>query len=148
MMEHYEKEGKKVLVVLHKRRTYDDVVPVEFHAMLKGWLERNVMYNCRSGNNDDWYWLYAAVKLGGRTLVVTNDEMRDHHFQMIHTRALVRWKERHQVHYSIHSEKVVRVQEPPVYSTRVQRVADSWHFPSAVDHLKWLGFQLETATSE
>ncbi|GLD93459.1 hypothetical protein PINS_up002051 [Pythium insidiosum] len=146
MLEHYEKQDKKVLIVLHKRRTYDDQVPEDFRPVLASWKERNIMYNCRSGNNDDWYWLYAAVKLGGRTLVVTNDEMRDHHFQMIHNRSFGRWKERHQVHYSIHNEKHVKVQEPRVYSARPQRIGANWHFPLA-ESSEWLCFQLETATS-
>ncbi|KAJ0403751.1 hypothetical protein ATCC90586_006561 [Pythium insidiosum] len=137
MLEHYESQGKKVLVVLHKRRTYDDQVPEDFRPVLASWKERNIMYNCRSGNNDDWYWLYAAVKLGGRTLVVTNDEMRDHHFQMIHNRSFGRWKERHQVHYTIHNERRVKVQEPRVYSARPQQIGANWHFPLA-DSSEWL----------
>lgn len=36
------------------------------------------------GCNDDWFWLYMAVAL--KCQVVTNDEMRDHHFQMLHPR--------------------------------------------------------------
>ncbi|TMW64794.1 hypothetical protein Poli38472_008961 [Pythium oligandrum] len=144
MYRHYEAQGKKTLIVLHKRRTYDDQVPTEYRETLKTWLEQNVMYNCRSGNNDDWYWLYAAVKLGGRTLMVTNDEMRDHHFQMIHNRSFTRWKERHQVHYSIHWETQVKVNEPSVYSVRPQRVGDNWHFPSSdPSSSEWLCFQLE-----
>eukprot|EP00897_Mesotaenium_endlicherianum_P000081 jgi/Mesen1/10073/ME000730S09344 len=41
------------------------------------------------------YWLYAAVKC--RALLVTNDEMRDHLFQLLGTDFFPKWKERHQV---------------------------------------------------
>ena len=41
------------------------------------------------------YWLYAAVKLG--CLLVTNDEMRDHIFELLGSSFFLKWKERHQV---------------------------------------------------
>ena len=50
-----------------------------------------------TGNNDDWYWLYAAVCSGDNILVVTNDQMRDHHFCMLAPRFFLKWRERHQV---------------------------------------------------
>ncbi len=34
-------------------------------------------------------------------MVVTNDEMRDHHFQMLSHRSFLRWKERHCVRFRI-----------------------------------------------
>jgi hypothetical protein len=129
MVQHYEAQGKKVLLVLHERRTSDEQVPPEHRAQLAQWRASRTMFNCQIGNNDDWYWLYAAVKIGGRTLMVSNDEMRDHHFQMIHNRAFGRWKERHQVHYQVHGRRVT-VEEPLAFSARPQRVGDVWHFPA------------------
>lgn len=41
------------------------------------------------------YWLYAAVNC--KSLLVTNDEMRDHLFQLLGTSFFPRWKEKHQV---------------------------------------------------
>ena len=41
------------------------------------------------------YWLYAAIKF--KCLIVTNDEMRDHTFQLLGNDFFPRWKERHQV---------------------------------------------------
>lgn len=46
------------------------------------------MFICR-------YWLYAAVSC--KCLLVTNDEMRDHLFQLLGTSFFPRWKEKHQV---------------------------------------------------
>ncbi|TDH68893.1 hypothetical protein CCR75_003739 [Bremia lactucae] len=130
MVQHYELQKKKVLIVLHERRTSDEQVPAKHRKQVAQWRKSHTMFNCQHGNNDDWYWLYAAVKLGGRTLLVSNDEMRDHHFQMIHNRAFHRWKERHQVHYQVHGWRVT-VEEPLPYSARPQRVGNNWHFPSA-----------------
>lgn len=130
MMQHYETQSKKVLLVLHARRISDQQVPITYRARVAQWRRQHSMFNCQPGNNDDWYWLYAAVKLGGRTLMVSNDEMRDHHFQMIHNRAFLRWKERHQVHYQVHGPRVT-VDEPLPYSVRPQRVGDTWYFPAS-----------------
>ncbi|EQC41490.1 hypothetical protein SDRG_01457 [Saprolegnia diclina VS20] len=129
VLQAYQALGKKVLIVLHKRRTKDREVPEALRAMVQSWKDDGVMFNCRPGNNDDWYWLYAAVKLGGRTLVVSNDEMRDHHFSMIANVDFQRWKERHLVHYEKVNGKF-SFDEPSVYSKRSQQLTHSWHFPS------------------
>ncbi|OQR90317.1 hypothetical protein THRCLA_09375 [Thraustotheca clavata] len=136
VLQAYQRRGKKVLIVLHKRRTSDKEVPEHLRSMVAGWRDKNEMYNCRPGNNDDWYWLYAAVNFSGRTLVVSNDEMRDHHFQMISGVDFHRWKERHLVRYDKKNGNFV-FDEPRVYSKRSQHVNDSWHFPTP-DKDKWL----------
>ena len=41
------------------------------------------------------YWLYAAVRY--KSLLVTNDEMRDHIFELLGNDFFPKWKERHQV---------------------------------------------------
>jgi hypothetical protein len=70
------------------------------------WRRLNCLCEVRRGNNDDWYWLYAAVasrdSTGGRerVFVVSNDQMRDHHFNMLAPRNFLKWRERHQVMYS------------------------------------------------
>ena len=59
-----------------------------------------LLYAAPHGSNDDWYWLHAAVAAGARGLVVSNDEMRDHVFQLLSPRFAARWKDRHQARYS------------------------------------------------
>ncbi len=44
--------------------------------------------------------LAQAASIGGKAIVVTNDEMRDHHFQMLSHRSFLRWKERHCARFS------------------------------------------------
>lgn len=41
------------------------------------------------------YWLYAAVRY--KCVLVTNDEMRDHLFELLGNEFFPKWKERHQV---------------------------------------------------
>ncbi|CAM9395594.1 unnamed protein product [Phaeothamnion confervicola] len=105
------------------------------------WRSEGVLASCERGSNDDWYWLYAAAWLGGRTLVLTNDEMRDHHFSMLSHRSFNRWRERHQVRFNFdmgygHCSGGIRAlvtHEPPLYSKRIQRsptgAGGAWHFP-------------------
>ena len=41
--------------------------------------------------------MYAAVKAGPQGLLISNDEMRDHLFQLLAPRFFQKWKQRHQV---------------------------------------------------
>jgi hypothetical protein len=42
------------------------------------------------------YWMYAAVKAGPKGLLISNDEMRDHMFQLLAPRFFHKWKQRRQ----------------------------------------------------
>ncbi len=46
------------------------------------------------------YWMYAAVKAGPKGLLISNDEMRDHLFQLLAPRFFQKWKQRHQASIS------------------------------------------------
>ena len=50
---------------------------VLFLSQVQAWRKAKCLYSCGLRNNDDWYWLYAAVRGGAGTLLVSNDEMRD-----------------------------------------------------------------------
>jgi proteinaceous RNase P len=56
----------------------------DFKAIVAAWNKEGILYQSPAGCNDDWFWLYAAVAM--KCKVVTNDEMRDHHFQMLSPR--------------------------------------------------------------
>eukprot|EP00752_Nemacystus_decipiens_P005171 g4693.t1 len=131
----YEEQGKKPLVVLHSRHLVEKWLSDESREILKRWKEAEIIQSCAPKNNDDWYWLYAAVFAGGRVLVLTNDEMRDHHFSMLSHRSFQRWKERHQARFSFGewneetSSRELITEEPRSYSKRTQKGVDSWHVP-------------------
>ena len=71
------------LLILHNRHTQPHMCR-EFAHIVNLWKEWNILFVTPSGWNDDWFWLYSAVRLGVH--VITNDEMRDHHFQMLSAR--------------------------------------------------------------
>jgi proteinaceous RNase P len=136
VVEHYEAQGKRPLVIIHSRHL--QALSGANASILKTWRKKAIVYSVEPKNNDDWYWMWAAVRIGGRVLVLTNDEMRDHHFQMLSHRSFLRWKERHQVRFSFgqwaSGRRQVVVSEPSVYSKRTQCASDEangdcWHIP-------------------
>eukprot|EP01041_Mallomonas_annulata_P011962 gene11962-25057_t len=88
----------KPLLILHTRHFQFDGLSDKILSIIHSWRDANILYESPAGCNDDWFWLYATVIL--RCKVLTNDEMRDHHFQMLSPRWFARWKERHQIKYS------------------------------------------------
>ena len=98
--------------------------------------------------NDDWFWLHMSVVLGAK--LMTNDEMRDHTFQMLSPRWFERWKERNQIRFGLgawmpavaqsaespgskqsHHRQIV-FSIPPRYSHRMQCLVSnhSYAFPA------------------
>jgi proteinaceous RNase P len=90
----------RTLVVLHTRRKGEPSARQRDNA---AWLESLArgkrFWWAAPGSNDDWYWLYASVRARGKGLLVTNDEMRDHVFQLLRPKHFLKWKERHVVRY-------------------------------------------------
>ncbi|CAN6448563.1 unnamed protein product [Victoria cruziana] len=92
----------------------------------RNWRKSRAIYTTPVGSNDDWYWLYAAVSC--RCLLVTNDEMRDHLFQLLGKSFIPTWKERRQVR--LLASKHPKFLMPPAYSTVIQEsVRGNWHIP-------------------
>jgi pentatricopeptide repeat protein len=140
VVRHFQRMKKKVLLVLHERHFSPKLMPRWAKPITARWqnstanVDGLTLYRAKAGCNDDWFWLHAALRCG--SMVVTNDEMRDHHFQMLAYRSFLRWKERHQIRFAL-GEWVTSVQEdgltpyryrevktyyPDIYSRRIQRV--------------------------
>ncbi|KAL9226988.1 hypothetical protein vseg_002739 [Gypsophila vaccaria] len=120
---------KMPLIVLHRGRVSGG--PAEHpnaRRMLENWRKAGALYATPKGSNDDWYWLYAAVS--NKCLLVTNDEMRDHLFQLLGNSIFPRWKEKHQVRMMV-SRKGLDLHMPPPYSIVIQESeGGSWHVPT------------------
>ena len=122
-------DAKPVLLVLHQRRVRGG--PANSHTavrLIQSWRANSAsrkihplrfwhlfhltlrarrcscadeLFTTPGGSNDDWYWLYAAVTAGPEGKLITNDELRDHVFQMLPApRLFYKWKERHQARAS------------------------------------------------
>ncbi|KAF9609734.1 hypothetical protein IFM89_018182 [Coptis chinensis] len=116
------------LIILHNSRVVGGPANNPNNKkLLEKWRRSGVLYTTPTGSNDDWYWLYAAVS--SKCLLVTNDEMRDHLFQLLGTSFFPRWKEKHQVRYTA-SREGVSLQMPPLYSMVIQESErGNWHIP-------------------
>uniref|UniRef100_A0A0D9XW56 Uncharacterized protein n=1 Tax=Leersia perrieri TaxID=77586 RepID=A0A0D9XW56_9ORYZ len=69
----------------------------------------------------------VAIRLN--CLLVTNDEMRDHIFELLGSSFFPKWKQRHQVKYTFSKGKAVLMMPPP-YSSEIQESEmGSWHVP-------------------
>ena len=128
LIDHLLALNKRVLLVLHKRHFSHYLMPKWASPIAEKWKGLGVLYCTPAGSNDDWFWMHAALCCGRDTLVISNDEMRDHHFQMLAYRSFLRWKERHQVHFSFGEwtkdckRRQVELTYPDVYSRRIQRL--------------------------
>lgn len=132
------------VVVLHNIRTQKPPADMSKNQLtIRQWRNQHSLFTSPHGSNDDWYWLYGAVAAGEKGLLITNDELRDHIFQMLpEPRLFFRWKERHQVRFNI-TKQAVQLYMPVPFTTCIQHdTATStgehwWVFPSAeYDH--WL----------
>ena len=129
-----------MLLVLHERHFSRDIMPDKYKPIQEYWEQENILYKTPRGMNDDWFWLHAAYVY--RTLVVTNDEMRDHHFQMLAPKIFLRWKERHHIHFDFGEwewsdtqggkrQRRVQLEYPKAYSRRIQRIENGVVVPLA-----------------
>ncbi|PKA65728.1 Proteinaceous RNase P 3 [Apostasia shenzhenica] len=109
--------GKWPLIILHNKRYRLLLETPSNRQLLETWNSAGALYATPNGSNDDWYWLYAAVRL--KCLLVTNDEMRDHIFELLGRSFFPRWKERHQVKYTFAKGHLV-LKMPPPYSLVIQ----------------------------
>ncbi|XP_047310582.1 proteinaceous RNase P 1, chloroplastic/mitochondrial-like [Impatiens glandulifera] len=122
---------KLPLVILHQNRVNGGPAQNPHNKkLLDLWRKSGALYATPVGSNDDWYWLYAAVSCKG--LLITNDEMRDHLFQLLGTSFFPRWKEKHQVHLIV-SKSGLNFHMPPPYSLVIQESeVGNWHVPTTV----------------
>ena len=124
-----ERRGRRVLVVLHARHVAR-AAPRD-RPLVRAWRRRAQLYACAAGGNDDWYWLAAAVAAGDAGWLVSNDEMRDHHFGMLSRGDFLRWKARTVVKFEMDGGDVA-LAPPPPYSESAQFDAGGWHVPARV----------------
>ncbi|KAJ6797202.1 proteinaceous RNase P 1, chloroplastic/mitochondrial-like isoform X1 [Iris pallida] len=120
------------LIILHNRRlTGRKMVEPLNEKVIEKWKNADAIYATPTGSNDDWYWLYAAIKC--KCLLVTNDEMRDHLFQILGNDFFPKWKERHQVHFSFQDGSFTFHMPPPCSIVIQESEKGHWHIPISED---------------
>jgi hypothetical protein len=117
-----QRQGHRPLIVLHQRHVNNKKLSANGANVVAGWRADKLLYETPNGCNDDWFWLHMAVVM--RAKMLTNDEMRDHNFQMLSPRWFERWKERNQIHFSFLNWERVPEDTTNIISTTHWRVAD------------------------
>jgi len=139
--DYWRREGKRVLVVLHERHVETDKMSrlpkYNFQGVVEKLKATRSLYLTPKGSNDDWYCLYAGLtgtRSNPRMFMITNDQMRDHHFATLSTRHFVKWRGRHMVRYGFEG-RTPTFHLPAVISYQSQMGSEEkcsfWHFPSA-----------------
>jgi len=153
------KGGRKVLLVLHSRHLKPGRIPEEHQELVQRWVDEGIVYGTPQLLNDDHFWLYAALwsTHRARGLIVTNDHMRDHLFQLL-VRGFPKWREAHRVRLKSPAPGTTTggfvppaLVFPAAYTVCIQGLPCSpnapdaptlrWHFPSAKDSsgtIPWL----------
>lgn len=129
-------QGKRPVIILHERHLNKG--SAANMATLAEWRKASAVLASPAFLNDDYCWLHAAIVRPG-TFVVSNDQMRDHHFLMLSLRIFMRWRQRHRITYKAYYVPgaigtTVVVSMPRVYSVWVQPAATAdgasyWHVP-------------------
>ncbi|KAG6496017.1 hypothetical protein ZIOFF_043865 [Zingiber officinale] len=119
------------LIIVHNKRLIGNKMKDPMNMKyLEKWKNADALYETPTGSNDDWYWLYAAIKF--KCLIVTNDEMRDHTFQVLGNNFIPRWKERHQVHFTFHNGSLEFHMPPPCSIIIQENERGHWHIPISI----------------
>ncbi|XP_073018264.1 proteinaceous RNase P 1, chloroplastic/mitochondrial-like isoform X1 [Primulina eburnea] len=118
------------LIILHNRRVAGDKMEGSLNrSFIEKWKNADALFATPTGSNDDWYWLYAAIKF--KCLLVTNDEMRDHLFQLLGNDIFPKWKERHLIRFSFDETGPIFHMPPPCSVVIQESEKGHWHIPIA-----------------
>lgn len=140
---------KPPLIILHENRLRSPEAK-RSSRLIQSWRDSGSIYATPTGSNDDWYWIYAAVMAGDGARLVSNDELRDHSFQMLGGKYIAAWKERHRVAFDFADgdrNGPLSFQMPSRFTTCIQKLEDgSWIFPVANSKC-WLHMRAPSASS-
>lgn len=121
------------LVLLHvNREKMPQAKTPSSQAFLADLRSKNQFYATPLGSNDDWYWIYCAVAAGTNGILISNDEMRDHMFNLLAPKFFYKWKQRHQMRYIFSgTPSSLEFSLPPPYTTCSQYLEEHsmWVFP-------------------
>lgn len=130
-----EKHGKRAIIVLHNRHLHNPTT--ENAPFAEKWRAMGALLPSPGFLNDDYCWLYAVLTRKDSS-IISNDQMRDHHFSMLQPRFFVRWRQRHRITYKAMYHRATRtatlaVHLPRAYSVWVQSCGTAeqrhWHIP-------------------
>lgn len=134
-----ERHGKKAIIVLHNRHltkpTADNL------PFAEKWRAMGALLPSPGFLNDDYCWLYAVLTRQD-SCIISNDQMRDHHFSMLQPRFFVRWRQRHRITYKAMYNRAsrtatLRIHLPRAYSVWVQACGAATTAAATSDQRHW-----------
>lgn len=160
IVRHLQGRQKRVLVLLPNKYLTGSDIPNRTssskrsskmtdadRALITDWQRQGILYSCAPDLYDDWFWMYASVAEGAaaeKSVVVTNDAMRDHWNNLLPQHDFSRWRASQIVSFDVHYATVsgiegdgelllqnVEVQKLPVFSVEAQLIDGRWHVPIA-----------------
>lgn len=111
--------GRLPLIILHQHHI--DMATPEEKIMIK--TNSVPMFIVPKGGDDDWFWLYAALS-NPKSLLVTNDEMRNHFHYMNFENEFIDWKTTHVARYDMDARGVfdITVPDPVLKDMVIERM--------------------------
>ena len=104
------------LIVLHKNHI-DSATTTERELMEKN--KHIELFVVPKGADDDWFWLYAALS-NPKSLLLTNDEMRNHFHYMNFESDFQDWKSTRVINYDMNpGDKTFTIYKPYPYLKRM-----------------------------
>jgi len=122
VVEYLEKRNKTIMIFLHEKH-----IESQASFFIKKWQDNNILYITDKGLNDDWFWLYAALKIPDAK-IITNDNMCDHYYQCLHQKFFRKWRELNRVSFNFVKNNVV-LNIPKPYLVETQQDIDGYHIP-------------------
>eukprot|EP00796_Vickermania_ingenoplastis_P005467 gene5467-3941_t len=133
--------NKKPLIVLHDRHLQNATTGSN-KDVLDQWRSIRAVVSSPPFLNDDFCWLYAAL-MKQNVFIISNDQMRDHHFSLLSPRCFTRWRQRHRItfttlYHQATGSVMLNLKMPRPYSVWIQRAVAAcylggkthhWHIP-------------------
>jgi hypothetical protein len=126
MVEIFEKQNKKILIILHERHYNNIKINIEDKKMLEKWISDDKLYLSSKKLNDDICWMYASIYYTNPennhfAHIISNDMMREHCLNIMNKKLFIMWKNMNQISYKINitDEKII-IFKPLSYAQKIQ----------------------------
>ena len=123
VVDYLYKRNKTVMIFLHEKHE----VSIGSETFIQKWKNNDIIYITDKGLNDDWFWLYASLKIPDAK-IITNDNMCDHYYQCLHQKFFRNWRELNRVSFNFVKNNVV-LNIPKPYLIETQQDIDGYHIP-------------------
>ena len=132
---HLKKQNYKPLIILHKRHFDKKKLNSNNKSIIKNWELSECLYKTPIGENDDLYWLYGGIFKNIH--IVTNDKLRDHHFEILQNLKSVKlkkspfliWTNNFVINYEIKGSKI-QIAAQKKYTNKINLFKNYFIFPN------------------